>query len=80
MRRTLSIEFWHRNNLWRMIGFPILYIVVLMVWRNLFWERAEIPLRVLAKYAGGQCMVLLDLPARAGVQIFFATMFIIAII
>jgi hypothetical protein len=75
-----SVEFWHQNNLWRMMAYPILYIVVLMVWRNLFWEQAEIPLGVLSKLGGGQCVLLVDMPARATAQIFFATMFIISII
>jgi hypothetical protein len=70
------IEFWRHNNLWRMIFFPILYILVLMVWRNLFWESAEISRKV----GGGQCSLISDFPDRAGIQIYFATMFIITII
>ncbi len=75
-----SIEFWRSNNLWRMICFPILYILVLMVCRNLFWQSAEIPVHVVAKVGGGQCLLISNFPDRAAIQIYFVTMFIIAII
>ena len=80
MASKSSIEFWQQNNLWRAVAYPILFIVILIIWRNLFWDLSEITSRVLAKFGGGQCMLLLDIPGRAWAQIYFATMFIVSII
>jgi hypothetical protein len=81
MAEKSVLYFWKQNNLWRMIAFPVLFIVVLMVWRNLFWDRYEIPAPVLEKFAGGgQCMLLVDFPGRAWVQIYFVSMFLVAIV
>ena len=74
-----AIEFWNNDNKWRLLAYPFIFIVVLLVWRNLFWDISEFPARLLSGF-GGQCLLLVTAPSKAWTQVYFVTMLAIGII
>jgi len=67
------ITFWQRGNRWRIVSAPILYCTVILIWRTLFSTDP-------ADALGTQCTLLEKATARSEVQVFFATMFLVAML
>jgi hypothetical protein len=80
MNAKSAIEFWQRDNLWRFIAYPVLYIAVAMIWRNLFSSVSEAPLHVLSGLGAGQCVLLAEMPPGAGLGIFCFAMLMALIV
>jgi hypothetical protein len=75
-----ALAFWSRNNLWRTILYPILYIVIAILWRHLFSSTPEASVQVPVGISGGQCLLFATMSYRTGFEIFCVAMFIIAVV
>lgn len=74
------VEFWKAGNFWRFLFYPILYVAVAILWRNLFFSPTETPLHVLSALGGGQCLLLVGISGGTELEIFCAAMLLITII